>query len=297
MRMKALLLQVGEIPPAAGEARNRFLEKRGKQAKREAAKLFRQALAEIDLYMARVALPFSSNPTRRAHLHDMEPRTRAWDGLRVRLLTAAENSDGGLPGERASRAALGHAVHAFRDLRAAQDNEAGHLILHRYGEFVSGLYGCWMEWDPEEGLWYDTCPVVHAHSPYGFSIGFTARRLCSICRLEISSCEHLSIVPYVVMAERYDDQGLEKCSVCHESSCEHHVGSEHEVYQRTLMKDPVIHETSLTPDPREPRTRVDALEMDPQPPPPMSAVTPLRCRRCLLGCGEVSRDPESLSAI
>jgi hypothetical protein len=160
-----------------------------------------------------------------------------------------------------------------------------HILMHRYAEFVSGLYGCWMKWDTEQGRWFDTCALSHAHNPYGLSAGFTATWLCSICREEISECVHHGLAPYTVTASRYDDEGKDTCSVCHETACDHIVGEAYEVWQTWIMHNPTMHEATLTLSPREPRARLTEMEMDPQPAPPWKGYARIRCRRCLIGCG------------
>jgi hypothetical protein len=286
MRVKALLLQYGPVPPPGGDARTAFLLDRGINAARDAARDFQQALIDVEAVLGHKDLPFSVHPTGHVDLGDARRRMRAWQTFRARLPGSAAANDH-LPGETSARSALAHAVHAFRDLAETQRADRAHHSLHRYGELVSGLYGCWMEWDAEEGIWYDTCPVRLAHIGDGFSIGFTCTRLCSICREDVSECEHLSILPYTIVAERYvdDDDRVDRCSVCHEEACEHAVGSEYKVYQWQLMRNPMMHEATITPTPREPRARIGAMEMDPQPPPPRRPSERVTCTDCLLACG------------
>lgn len=282
-----LVLQVGDVPPPSGVPRTQFLMSRGRAAERDAARSFRQFLNETDRYLADTTFPYSADPAGKQDVGEIRRRETLWDVLRMRLVPTEADDPGLLVGERSARAALDHAVDAYRDLSSTPRVETAHRLMHRYGELVSGLYGCWMDWESGDGVWYDTCALVHAHSDYGVSVGFTTRRFCSICRLDISTCPHLSFQMYEVLATRYDDESIGKCSVCHRNACEHAVGAKYQVYPWLLMDDPVMHEASLTLDPREPRARITAIEMDPQPARPKSSGARVRCRRCLHGCGGI----------
>jgi hypothetical protein len=293
MRFRGTIARVGPVPPASGPARQSFLIKRGLEAARAASTSYGRALAEVDAFLGLVSLPYALDPT--GVPFDLETRGRAtaWDALHARLARAARGQPV-LPGEQSAREALSYGVDAFRDLTATEREDAAHKRMHQYAELVSGIYGCWMKWDSDAGIWFDTCALRHAHNPYGMSVGFTATHLCSICRAEISECDHLGFLPYRVVAERYDDNDLQKCSVCHETVCGHVVGAEYDVVQWPIMRNPVIHETTITARPREPRARFSEMEMDPQPPPPKSEQQRLRCRGCLRTCsGGSSAGPDS----
>jgi hypothetical protein len=184
-----------------------------------------------------------------------------------------------LPGEAVARLALERAFDANFDLAETEKAYGAHLQMHRIGEYVSGLYGCWHQYD--EGIWYETCLVRLAHIPLGHSAGFIARRLCSICREDISECEHLPGRAYPVVAARDES---DNCTVCGDPVCDHELGETYKAYQYSVIADATLLEASLTPNPREPRARFMALELDPQLPPPRNAADRHRCSSCILPC-------------
>lgn len=291
MKFGCLLLQVGEIPPAAGQARTDFLITRGHTAARFARTASGLASAAVESVLGPTSFPFALDPTAKPNSFDSHVRLDAWERLRHRLI--ARSAQDPLPGEENAREALRHSANAFRDLAQTKFEATAHRRLHQCAEFVGGLYGCWMRWDPKDRLWYDSCTLVHAHNPYGLSVGFTSTRLCSVCRQDISECDHIGSQSYQVIAERYEEVGVSKCSVCHEGLCDHVVGTSHVVTQTQVMRDAVMHEVTITPSPREPRARFTEMEMKPQPQPPGTSHDRLRCLRCLAGCDGLP-EPEPL---
>lgn len=284
MMFRARLLRVGVVPPAGGEERVHFLRSRGKLERQKAAELQGEAIRAVEPFVG-ATFPYSPNPLAAPDLPDANRRREQWLALRDQLASRIDSDGGPLPGEEAARAALESGVDAWHDLNAIREGAEAHVEMHRYGEFVNGLFGCWPSWDAEQNLWLDTCPIALAHLPFGCSVGFTATYLCSVCRADITSCDHVGGVPYRVEVARYERDGVTKCSYCHESVCSHQTGQQLWALQRPLMHEPVMHETSLVASPREPRARICAMEMQPQPLPPNTPDDRVECFQCLLACG------------
>lgn len=281
MLVRARLLRFGPIPPVAGRARTEFLMHRGKVDAKEANRCYRDALDEVQRTIGQVNLPACSGgpysqESALAHLKE-------WQRLAV-CLAQDGSTDGAVPGERAARKALEHAAQAYFDLAETPLRESAHRRLHRCGELVGGLYGCWMDWDAEESLWFETCVVRLAHIQLGFSPGFTWDAACSICQGDLSECDHEIGMDYPVEVGRYLAEGEERCTACHEAACSHQLGTIASVACRTIMRNAVMHEGTVTPSPREPRARVQAVSLE-QEPPRRSPTERRRCVACLAGCG------------
>lgn len=294
----------GPVPPARGDARRTFLARRGAQSAERAYELFQESQKAVRSHIGDVELPFNDDRFGRISRQEAQRRKASWisvqgalivGSLDLRNTTAAHRLLGvpprsSLPGEDHAQEALKEAIGAYRDLNAPGMGEIkpasdAHWNMHLLAEYVSGLFGCFMRWDSQEEIWLDCCQVDRAHVPYGASPGFTSTILCSICRLDIADCIHHPDQPYPVSVEHYvAPDGASQCSVCHEPACDHVEGAVIEVQQGTLMVDRVIHETTITPNPREPRALIGELGFDPQPPAPKSPNAPLRCWRCLLPC-------------
>lgn len=137
---------------------------------------------------------------------------------------------------------------------------AAHEELHKYGRYAREHLssGCELQWT---GSGYqNACPVRIAHKRIGFSIGFVGDRLCSICRQDVSECEHLPGRLYE-MAGGSDDAGC--CQVCGRANCDEH--STGEVYRErahVLVTNATIHEVSLVSKPKQPDARLMAVPVD-----------------------------------
>lgn len=278
MRIKSRLLLYGPVPPPAGEERRRFLLERGTKSARAAGTAFLQAAIEATGALRESALPYTPDPFTPAAHEAIRHRMRQWRQLGERLREMEVGHEES-PGETAARLALERAVAANLDLAETGKARWAHLQMHRIGEYVSGLYGCWHEYD--DGVWFEICPVRLAHIPLGSSPGFTARRLCSICGDDVSECEHMPGRSYPLVASP-DASGT--CNLCRKASCEHEAGTVYATFQHAVLADATLLETSLTSTPREPLARITAVELDPQPPPPTDQAARNRCLSCMLPC-------------
>jgi hypothetical protein len=254
----------GEVPPAVGPARNRYLRENGAAslaaAKRELGIASREAFAIAE--HAGVSLPRFERPVDvRLDLPSLRDavvarRQQWWE---VRRAVVEQVSVEPLPGDPHARAALRSAVDALNYLEDTELAAAAHLLIHQAGELVGGLYGCSLEHDRGKRL--RTCLVVTSHLRVGNSVGFTARRACSLCGGDMSDpdqCAHLPGRGYQVAVHRTETG---ECSLCKSRDCDHEVGSRYEVTARPVVVDLELHEVSVVPRPRDPLCRCDAIEI------------------------------------
>ena len=177
--------------------------------------------------------------------------------------------------ERDARAALKSAVEAFywfddvlwdyppetiivdngRNVSLGQAVNRAHTWAHSAGELVGGLFGCRIVHD--EDRWWRECQLTLMHNRVGQSPGFSVRYICNVCRGDPFSCPHPSGSKHSVVAER----GNGDCSVCRRSACEHVVGNEYELVADVVAVDPVLHEVSLVPRPKDPLARITRVEI------------------------------------
>jgi hypothetical protein len=285
-----MVLKYGPIPPAHEPQRSRFLTQAGRREAGEATAFALKTTLEIERHLRTPRFPFAMYFSQ--EWDTLWSRFQRWHIIACQLRdTARVQFNDPLPGEDDGRQALAHAAGAYRYLRGGPLEHAAHLQLHRIGELVGGIYGCWYEF--KDDGWMDTCLVSLAHLKMGLSAGFTARRLCSICKQDVSDCEHHPDWLYPVEAAR----DSERCTVCDEETCDHTEGETYLARPQVKLDSPVIREVSLTPEPRDPSLLITSMDADPQPPPPSSADDKRRCLACFCGpCEDRGSDvtPRSL---
>jgi hypothetical protein len=126
----------------------------------------RRAAAQSLLWDARQAV---ERPTDPQSLDQAEKNARAALALFARSLDWAEDSD---------------------------EEEEAHQLMDEAGTWVRKAFGCQLT---RSGTKYSqTCPVALAHNRIGMSIGGTAKRLCSLCGVDLSECEHIPGTSYLV---------------------------------------------------------------------------------------------------
>ena len=125
-----------------------------------------------------------------------------------------------------------------------------HALIHRSGELVGGLFGCYMEFSDDH--WYDTCLVSLLHLRFGQSAGFTARYVCDICDESAGDCAHRRGHTYSRIAEIVDGH----CSICRDECELHEQGRAYEVVAGFHPVDVDFQEVSLVVRPRDPLTRI-----------------------------------------
>ncbi|QQQ74794.1 hypothetical protein IOD16_27155 [Saccharothrix sp. 6-C] len=185
--------------------------------------------------------------------------------------------------ESAARNALDAAVSAYNFLEDHPLADIAHQHAHAVGEFVGGIFGCWIRM--YDGVYWDECPATLMHHRWGFSPGYTSRRLCSICFEDIDDCPHLIGQKYEMIAAR-DDQG--RCNCCGWTDCSHVPGQSVEVNPVAIHGDIDLEEVSMVSRPRDPLARPTRISLDVE---ALGAVLDLdssegilRCYRCVNSC-------------
>lgn len=298
LRMGGRVLTYGEVPPEGGPGRVRWCLDEGAARHTEATKAFGQVLCGLvslvpggltrlpDLIDLESAMGSESRfrvGTKRAW--QWRGLRRGREDLRSRLIELDLWDPVGDEawrelGDIASRGIqnASSAYHCFRDAVLELDDlletptapadavalsksmlaraSSAHALAHRIGEVHGGLFRCAAVY--RDGAWMNECPVEHLHTLMGQSAGFTAKHSCSICDAPIMACAHVRGYMYQVLVGR-DAQGL--CNVCRAASCAHEVGSAADVVAYARMHDAVLREVSMTARPRDPRNRIDSVEI------------------------------------
>ncbi|MGY1697360.1 hypothetical protein ACI780_20865 [Geodermatophilus sp. SYSU D00814] len=146
--------------------------------------------------------------------------------------------------------ALKLAVSAYNLLEDEPEEDSVHTLAHAIGELRSGLFGCPVEVRDRKLI--NNCPLSLLHFRMGMSMGFTAARLCSVCRQPLDECEHLLGETYAAEVDRIGDT----CSACGERDCGHEVGDTILLTPSVMIADVNLHEVSLVYRPRDPLARV-----------------------------------------
>jgi hypothetical protein len=184
------------------------------------------------------------------------------------------------------RECLAVAASAFYWLDRSELEEAAHSDLHKYGRFAREHFasGCEATWT---GSRYELrCPVAIAHKRFGFSVGFTGKRLCSICRDDLSTCEHERGALYEIEGGIFADG---YCRVCEASDCTTHGAGTHQVRCGSIVAEMTIEELSMVDRPVQPDARLTAIPMDTKQlaeflGPTFKPGMPVSCDRCLSEC-------------
>jgi ferredoxin len=135
--------------------------------------------------------------------------------------------------EQRSWAALVTAVAAFNYLEDTALAAEAHMHAHTIGELVARVFGCRAEL--KDGRWLDVCPLSLMHLRAGNSVGFVARRDCSVCDRDLSDCEHLAEAAYPMVAARRPD---DECTVCGSGVCPSHVpGTVYNVVPHAVVRE------------------------------------------------------------
>lgn len=125
------------------------------------------------------------------------------------------------------------------------------------GEMVAGLFGCRAQ--RENDRWFDVCRLSLMHLRVGMSAGFTARRHCSLCGLDLTVCDHIPGDTYPVIAGRQADGG---CTICNSPRCLSHTpGARYPVVAHPITRQADLQEISTVTRPRDPLARCNAVEI------------------------------------
>lgn len=192
------------------------------------------------------------------------------------------------------REAIGLAASAYNWLEDSEYEESMHVEMHKYGRYAREHFDrrCFLQWD---GRRYEQrCPIGVAHKRIGFSIGFIAKRFCSVCDEDLSECEHVPGQFYDVEASDLD--GV--CRICRRPSCLDHVGGQtYRGRASSIIREARITEISLVNKPKQPEARLLAIPIDtaaladflgPEFRPGMR----VNCDKCIMDCPGVERPLE-----
>jgi hypothetical protein len=247
------------------------------------------------------ALSFPSagpdNDLRRAYYED-QIRSRRAEGDRLMrqargFLPRAHHIKARKSTERDARQALA-AYRASLDWAEDTDLEdESHRLLDEAGRWVRQTFGCCLERDGTQ--YTQACPVALGHNRIGLSVGGrAAKRVCSLCGMDVSECEHLPGTAYLVPGGA-DDLGW--CRVCCQPECDHLPTESYRASLVSIIQEMELDEVSIVAKPAHPEARIQAVSV---------SVAELRarlgkdfepgmdvsCDRCLLPCEGLIRHEE-----
>jgi hypothetical protein len=261
LRFKVLL------PPASGPARRAALEAEGRRLLAEARRGYGAVLAQV-LIAAGSAVPPPVDLDRpwspdagRALVADRRVRWRETRRLLSSALPKEQRAVALRRLEERARGALDAAVAAFDHLEDTELASDAHAWAHTIGEMVAGIFGCRAQ--RENDRWFDVCRLSLMHLRVGGSVGFVARRYCSICDRDLSNltgCDHVHGVTYPRTAARRADGS---CTICGSPECVTHTpGETYPVLAQAQIRDADrLDEISAVPRPRDPLARYTAVEI------------------------------------
>jgi len=199
--------------------------------------------------------------------------------------------------ERQARAALGAAVDAFDHLEDTYLAARTHALAHSIGELVASLFGCCAK--REGDRWFDVCRLSLMHLRVGASLGFVARRHCSVCDNDFADCQHQPGNTYSMVAARRPDGS---CTICDGADCVAHLpGVAFPVVAHAVVRDGRVDEMSFVARPRDPLARLTDVEIPPwevaASPGNDAAGTTLCCERCTSPCTGFTSVEEALGLV
>jgi hypothetical protein len=157
--------------------------------------------------------------------------------------------------------------------------------MHTIGRWTRQHFGCSVHFDGKE--YKLRCPIAIAHKRLGFSIAFTAKRICSVCGQDLSECPPMPDRTYWV---RGGPGTSGRCPVCIAEECRHRhdrlyrasvvsiVNEVRRIRDVSMVRQPAVPEARLTEVPISTEGLVEHLG---------SAFTPgmpVSCDRCLGEC-------------
>jgi hypothetical protein len=123
---------------------------------------------------------------------------------------------------------------------------------------VAGLFRCRSL--REDDRWFDVCRLSLMHLRVGMSVGFVARRLCSICDRDLTTCDHIPGTRYPVVAAHGTDGS---CNICGSAEgCEHAADDTYLVSAHGIVREvDRLDEISTVARPRDPLARINGIEI------------------------------------
>ena len=153
--------------------------------------------------------------------------------------------------ESQARAAIDAATRGFWRAEETSLEEPMHLLMHRVGRWTRQRFGCFLHFD---GKGYEQrCPLAIAQKRMGFSIGFTAQRICSICGGDLSECPHIRGRAYWVRGGRGPTG---RCPVCMQEDCEHDAETLYRASVTSIIHEMRGRELSIVRRPAFPEARM-----------------------------------------
>lgn len=195
--------------------------------------------------------------------------------------------------ERDSRQALAAYRGSLDWAEDSDDEEESHRLLDEAGKWVRSTFGCRLERDGEQ--YQQTCPVALGHNRIGLSVGGrAAKRVCSLCGVDVSECEHLPGTAYLVPGGSAD---LGWCRVCCKADCDHVDTETYRASLISIIQKMDLDEVSIVTKPAHPEARFHAV---PIPVADLRAALgsdfepgmEVSCDRCLSECDGLIRHDE-----
>jgi hypothetical protein len=199
--------------------------------------------------------------------------------------------------EQEARSAIVEIVHAFWWAEDSELEEDQHTLMHEIGLWTRQRFGCSL---PFDGKRYERrCAIDIAHKRFGFSVGYTATAICSICGEDVSECSHLPDKEYWV---RGGVGASGHCPMCMaEADCQHRADRLYRVTLTKIITKMDVREISLVSRPAGVTTRllgisVDNADLIEALGPDFKVGMPVSCDKCLNGCWGISEfDPPNAS--
>jgi hypothetical protein len=204
--------------------------------------------------------------------------------------------------EQEARRAIAEAVNAFWWAEDSELEQAQHTLMHELGRWTRQRFGCTVHFDGER--YSQRCPLDIAHKRFGFSIGYTAAPICSICGEDISECPHLPDKEYW---ERGGVGPSGYCPVCmRQGGCGHRSDRLYRVTPGRIITEAKLREVSIVARPAGVTTRLTELPIDTEKlvqrlGPGFEVGMPVSCDLCVAGCcwgfDELPRDAAERSKV
>ncbi len=190
------------------------------------------------------------------HKRYIESQVRSYRGRANRNFARAQRLIGHRrqASEREARQAIESVVNAFWWAEDTEMEDGQHALMHKIGRWTRRSFGCHLLVN-DEG-YHRTCPIDIAHIRAGFSIGFVADRICSLCGDDLSECSHLPGRSYWV---RGGPQVISRCRVCGMESCNHRADRLYRAPVISIVKEGELREVSLVPRPANPEARITRI--------------------------------------
>jgi hypothetical protein len=154
--------------------------------------------------------------------------------------------------EEHARRALRLGAEAYWLAELTELAEREHRTLHAMGRWTVANFDCWLDY--ESGSYSTSCPVAIADLRMGFSPGFAARKMCSICDGDLSECPHVRGRLYWVRGSKHPGG---RCRVCAAETCKHRDDRLYKTCVIGIIKEvDVLREVSVVDVPAQPLARL-----------------------------------------